>query len=80
MGDNIALNECESVRTPMQWDNSRNAGFSTAAVTLQPVINTANYTYHRLNVAMEQEENKSLLAFIKSAIAIHKQHPEISFL
>ena len=30
MGDNIFLNDRDGVRTPMQWSNDRNAGFSRA--------------------------------------------------
>ncbi len=79
MGDNLALNERESVRTPMQWDSSKNAGFSTAAVTISRVIDTGNYTYKKVNVAAEHEDKKALLPFIKEIIQLHKNLPQISY-
>ncbi len=79
MGDNLALNERESVRTPMQWDSSGNGGFSVAAVTVQPVIDTGNFTYKKVNVAAEEKDNQSLLLFIKTAIAVRKKLPQISY-
>ena len=36
MGENLALKERDAVRTPMQWSNERNAGFSTRAATRAP--------------------------------------------
>ena len=79
MGDDLGLNERESVRTPMQWDSTKNAGFSTAAVTIHAVIDTGEFTYKKVNVAAEKEDNNSLLFFIKQAIGVHKSLPEISF-
>ncbi len=79
MGDNLSLSERNTVRTPMQWGSSRNAGFSTAAVTVLPLIDTGKYTYKLVNVAAEQKDNNSLLSFIKQIIQLHESLPEISY-
>ena len=79
MGDNLALNERESVRTPMQWDSSLNAGFSTAAVTVSRIIDTGNYTYKKVNVKAEQNDTTTLLPFIKHIIQLRKMAPQISY-
>ncbi len=79
MGDNLALNERESVRTPMQWDSSNDAGFSTAAVTVLPIIDTGKYAYKLVNVAAEQKDSSSLLSFIKQIIQLREHLPQISY-
>jgi alpha-glucosidase len=53
-------------RTPMQWDESDNAGFSRAAPWL-PVPPT----YKTHNVADESKDPNSVLAFYKKALKLH---------
>ena len=77
MGDDLTLPERLSVRTPMQWDNIENAGFSIAKQTVRPVISMGDYAYNKVNVASEIKNRKSLLNFIKSLIRIRKSLPEI---
>jgi alpha-glucosidase len=60
-------------RTPMQWDDSKNAGFSTASATWLPVA--ANYTSK--NVKVEQNEPGSLLTWHKQLIAMRKSNPAL---
>lgn len=77
MGDDLTLAERLSVRTPMQWDSTKNAGFSTAKKTFRPVISMGDYAYQKVNVAAELKDHQSLLNFIKKLIAIRKSIPEI---
>ena len=58
-------------RTPMQWDASTSAGFSTAATTWLPV--TANYT--TVNVATEEKDPDSLLNWHKRLIELRRTNP-----
>jgi len=55
MGDNIYLGDRDGVRTPMQWSNDRNAGFSRTnpqALYLPPIIDP-EYHYETVNVEAE---------------------------
>lgn len=54
-------------RTPMQWDSSPNAGFSTS----QPWIYT-NPNYEWLNVEAQKHNPHSVLSFYKQMIALRK--------
>lgn len=77
MGDNLALQERESVRTPMQWDASRNAGFSIADKTKKPVINFGAYDYHTVNVEAQRTDPNSLLNWMTHMIRCRKECAEI---
>jgi maltose alpha-D-glucosyltransferase/alpha-amylase len=79
MGDDLTLNERLSIRTPMQWSAEPNAGFSTAARTIRPVIDTGLYGFPRVNVENEKSDPSSLLNAIKQVIRFRKACPEIGF-
>jgi len=79
MGDDLTLQERLSVRTPMQWSSEKNAGFSTAAKTVRPVIDTGAYGYKTVNVANEIGQQQSLLNSIKQFIRLRINCPEIGY-
>jgi alpha-glucosidase len=56
-------------RTPMQWDKSRNAGFSNAAKTWLPIPSSAA----QYNVAAEQYDPNSIFNFYKHLIALRRE-------
>jgi alpha-glucosidase len=60
-------------RTPMQWSDSKDAGFSTAATTWLPI--PPNYT--TVNVKTEEGEPDSLLNWNKQLIAMRKDDPTL---
>jgi maltose alpha-D-glucosyltransferase/alpha-amylase len=80
MGDNIYLGDRDSVRTPMQWNPDRNAGFSTCdpARLYLPLIMDAVYGYQALNVEAETRNTQSLLWWTKRAIEVRKRHPTLA--
>ena len=79
MGDNIWLEDRNGVRTPMQWDDTPNAGFSTASPDrfYLPLIQDAVYSPQRVNVAAQQADPSSQLNLIKRFISVRKQHPAL---
>ncbi len=87
MGDNIFLGDRNGVRTPMQWNGDRNAGFSRAdaARLYSPVIMDPVYGYQAINVEAQLRDSSSLLNWMKRLIRLRKNYPvfgrgEIEFL
>jgi maltose alpha-D-glucosyltransferase/alpha-amylase len=74
MGDNIYLGDRSGVRTPMQWNADRNAGFSTAtpARLYSPVIMDPVWGYEAINVEAQQDDPSSLLNWMRNMIALRK--------
>jgi maltose alpha-D-glucosyltransferase/alpha-amylase len=75
MGDNVYLGDRDGVRTPMQWNADRNAGFSRAnpqRLYSPPVID-AEYHYAALNVEVQQNSPHSLLWWMRRIIGLRKQ-------
>jgi maltose alpha-D-glucosyltransferase/alpha-amylase len=74
MGDNIYLGDRNGVRTPMQWNSDRNAGFSTAvpARLYFPVIMDPIWGYQAINVEAQESDQSSLLHWTRNMIALRK--------
>src|ERR1700677_24229 len=74
MGDNIYLGDRNGVRTPMQWNSDRNAGFSKAvpAKLYFPVVMDPIYGYQVVNVEAQLSDQSSLLHWTRNMIALRK--------
>ena len=72
MGDNIWLEDRNGVRTPMQWDDSPNAGFTTG-MPFAPLIE-GDLDFHHINVARQIRDKTSLFHSIRHMMAIRKQY------
>jgi alpha-glucosidase len=59
-------------RTPMQWDGSPNAGFTTAAATPWLPVPPSSKT---VNVALESREDDSLLSWYQRLIQLRRENP-----
>ena len=62
-------NSRDNARTPMQWSDKPNAGFTTGAPWLG-----VNPNYREINVAEQQEREDSVLSYYKKLIALRKHH------
>jgi alpha-glucosidase len=60
-------------RTPMQWNASRNAGFSTAETTWLPVAPD----YKTVNVKVEEANPDSMLNWYKKLIELRRTNPAL---
>jgi len=77
MGDNIYLGDRDGVRTPMQWNPDRNAGFSRAdfaALYAPPVLDPV-YGFPSVNVEAQQRHPNSLLHWVRNLVNVRKEHP-----
>ena len=63
------------VRTPMQWDETKNAGFSSAGSTWLPV----NPDFKSINVAAELRQADSLLSTVQTLLQIRSDEPALHF-
>ncbi len=81
MGDDLSLPERLAVRTPMQWSDKVNAGFSTAPAKqlIRPVISEGEYAYDRVNVRAQFDDHGSLLNRIAHLIRARRNCPEIGW-
>ena len=69
----LAERSRDNARTPMQWTNSENAGFTDG----QPWIEVQK-NYEKISVMAEENDDTSILAFYKKLIAFRKQNSIIS--
>lgn len=74
MGDDLSLKGRNSVRTPMQWSESKNGGFSLHDDKLpHPAISKGEYAFSKVNVAQEHIESDSFLNWVERIISARKQ-------
>jgi maltose alpha-D-glucosyltransferase/alpha-amylase len=76
MGDNIYLGDRNGVRTPMQWNGDRNAGFSDASPQqlFLPLVVDDEYHHQSVHVAQQLANPHSLLSWMKRLIATRKRY------
>lgn len=74
MGDDLNLEERSSVRTPMQWTDDANGGFSTAAADklIFPVISGGEYGYENVNVETQDRDEQSFLSWNEHVLRVRR--------
>lgn len=81
MGDDLSIEERNSIRTPMQWSAEQNGGFSTAPSDqlVRSVISNEQYGYQQLNAIAQRRDPNSLLNWMERAIRMRKECPEFGW-
>jgi len=79
MGDNLDLPERNCARTPMQWSNEPQAGFTESDKPLLPVISQGPYGFEHVNVAAQKRDPNSLMDWTERMIRMRKEVPEIGW-
>ncbi|HVL59678.1 MAG TPA: alpha-amylase family protein, partial [Burkholderiaceae bacterium] len=79
MGDDLSLPERECARTPMQWTDDPNGGFSGAQRLIRPAISDPVYGFQSLNVESQRRDPQSLLHWMERAIRMRRECHEISW-
>lgn len=69
----LAERSRDNARTPMQWSDAENAGFSTA----EPWIGIPD-SYREINVERQEQDEDSILSFYKKLIALRKEKAVIA--
>lgn len=80
MGENLDVEGRLAVRTPMQWDDGPNGGFSTAPrrrlTRPQP---TGLFAPEHVNAAAQRQDPDSLWSFVRTLIRRYRQMPQIGW-
>jgi maltose alpha-D-glucosyltransferase / alpha-amylase len=79
MGDNLELPERNCARTPMQWSNEPQAGFTKGERPILPVIDKGPYAYEHVNAARQRRDAHSMLNWTERIIRMRKEVPEIGW-
>src|SRR3954462_3399482 len=80
MGENLDIDGRLAVRTPMQWTDQRNGGFSKAAPSkLRRPLTDGSFGPEHVNVAAQRGDPDSLLAFISLLIRRYRESPELGW-
>jgi trehalose synthase len=81
MAENLDIPGRMSVRSPMQWSDEPNGGFSSAPAEAlsRPVVSGAKWGPKALNAAAQEHEPDSLLNWTERLIRRRRETPEIAF-
>ena len=79
MGEDLSLPERNCARTPMQWSNEPQGGFSKSDRTVLPVVSGGFFGFEQINVAAQRRDPDSLMNWMERVIRMRKEMPEIGW-
>ncbi len=81
MGEDLSLKGRDPVRTPMQWSDEPNAGFSTAPPDRlpRPIVTGGDFGYEKVNVASQRDRPGSVMEHLERLIRTRRACPEVGW-
>ncbi len=80
MGENLEIDGRQSVRSPMQWIDGKNGGFSNAPPSrLARPVTAGRFGPMGINVAQQRRDPDSLLNWMERMIRMRRETPEIGW-
>jgi trehalose synthase len=80
MGENLDAGKRLSVRTPMQWTDGKNGGFSSARRSLLPnPVTEGSFSPAHVNANAQRHDPDSLLQFVQKLIRRYRASAEIGW-
>jgi maltose alpha-D-glucosyltransferase/alpha-amylase len=79
MGDDLRLPERNCARTPMQWSDEPQGGFSISETPVLPPISQGLWGFQHVNVAGQRRDPNSLLNWTERLLRMRKEVPEIGW-
>ncbi len=80
MGENLAAEGRQAVRTPMQWTPGRNGGFSTARRSRLPnPVVEGGFSPEFVNVQDQRRDPGSLFSFVRLLVERYRGCPELGW-
>jgi glycosidase len=80
MGEDLAVGSRSAVRTPMQWTDGDNGGFSLApSRKLAARVVTGGFGPEHVNASMQRHDPDSLLHFMRTLVERYRSSPEMGW-
>ncbi|MEE1321790.1 MAG: alpha-glucosidase [Acutalibacteraceae bacterium] len=70
----VRVGSRDNCRTPMCWDKTENAGFTTGSPWIETIAN-----YEKINVASQEKDKNSVLSFYRKVIKLRHDCPELVY-
>jgi glycosidase len=79
MAENLEIEGRYSVRSPMQWSDEPQAGFTTAAEPCRPLVEDGAFGFRDVNVMRQRRDPDSLLNWMERLIRRRRECPELGW-
>jgi trehalose synthase len=79
MAENLEIEGRYSVRSPMQWSDEPQAGFTTAAEPCRPLVEDGAFGFRDVNVTRQRRDPDSLLNWMERLIRRRRECPELGW-